>query len=80
VLALVAAQNAAYSKEIFPYLLHHLETCRPQDVPQHAEKIVVAVNARNKKPVIVVLEKRLVDLSDSQAARVKKVIKEVEQR
>jgi hypothetical protein len=80
VLALVAAQGAAYSKEIFPYLLHHLETCRPQDVPQHAEKAAIAVNTRNRKQFIAVLEKRLVDLSGSQAARVQKVIKEVEQR
>jgi hypothetical protein len=80
VLALVAAQNTAHSKEIFPYLLHHLETCRPQDMPQHAAKTVVAVNARNKQQFIAVLEKRLVDLSGSQSARVKKVIREAEQR
>jgi hypothetical protein len=80
VLALVAAQNAAYSKAIFPYLLHHLETCRPKDVPQHAEKTAIAVNARNRKQFVAVLEKRLVDLSGSPAARVKKVIQEVEQR
>jgi hypothetical protein len=80
VLALVAAQKAAYSREIFPYLLRHLETCRPKDVPQHAEKTAVAVNARNKQQFIAVLEKRLVDLSGSQATRVKKVIKEADQR
>jgi hypothetical protein len=80
VLALVAAQKPAYSKEIFPYLLHHLETCRPKDVPQHAEKTAVAVTTRNKPQFIAVLEKRLIDLSGSAAARVKKVIKEVEQR
>jgi hypothetical protein len=80
VLALVAAQRAAYSTTIFPYLLHHLETCRPKDVSQHAEKTVVAVNTRNKQQFITVLEKRLVDLSGPQAARVKKVIKEAEQR
>lgn len=80
VLAFVAAQQAAYSNEIFPYLLHHLETCRPKDVPQHAEKAAVAVNARNRQRFIAVLEKRLVDLSGSQTARVKKVIKEVAQR
>lgn len=80
VLALVAAQKAAYSKEVFPYLLHHLETCRPKDVPQHAEKIAIAVNARNQQQFIAVLEKRLVDLKGSQAARVKKMIREAEQR
>ena len=80
VLALVAAHKAVYSQDIFPYLLHHLETCRPKDVPQHAEKTVVAVNARNQQQFVAVLEKRLVDLSGSQAARVQKVIKEAEQR
>ena len=80
VLALVAAQKAAYNRAIFPYLLHHLETCRPKDVPQHAEKAALAVNARNIKQFVTVLEKRLVDLSGSPAARVKKVIKEVEKR
>ena len=78
VLALVAAQKAAYSKTIFPYLLHHLETCRPKDVPQHAEKAAVAVNARNKQAFIEVLEKRLVDLKGAQATRVKRVIREAE--
>ena len=80
VLALVASQNTAHSKDIFPHLLRHLETCRPKDVPQHAEKIAVAVNARNKQQFVAVLEKRFVDLLSSQVARVKKVIKEVEQR
>jgi hypothetical protein len=80
VLALVAAQKPAYNQVIFPYLLHHLETCRPKDVPQHAEKTAVAVTARNKQLFSAVLEKRLVDLKGAQAARVKKVIKEVEQR
>jgi hypothetical protein len=80
VLALVASKNAAYSKKIFPYLLNHLETCRPKDVPQHAEKAVVAVNARNKQAFSAVLQKRLADLKGAQATRVKKVIKDVEQR
>jgi hypothetical protein len=80
VLALVAAQNAAYNRNIFPYLLHHLETCRPKDVPQHGEKVAIAVNARNKQQFKAVLEKRLVDLSGSQAARIKKVLKDIELR
>ena len=80
VLAVVASKNAAYSKRIFLYLLKHLETCRPKDVPQHAEKTAVAVNARNKAEFMAVLEKRMVDMTNTQAARVKKVIKEVEKR
>jgi hypothetical protein len=61
-------------------LLNHLETCRPKEVPQHAEKTAVAVDAKNKKKFVEVLERRLIDMSRSQAARVKKVIKEVERK
>lgn len=78
ILAVVAAQKEMYRKQIFPDLLQHLATCRPKDVPQHAEKIVVAVNAKNKDEFIAVLQTRLVDSSASQATRVRKVIKEAE--
>jgi hypothetical protein len=37
-LALVASQKDEYRKAIFPTLLNHLKTCRPKEVPQHAEK------------------------------------------
>lgn len=80
ILAVVAAQKETYRQKIFPDLLHHLATCRPKDVPQHAEKIVLAVNARHKEEFIAVLQTRMVDLSPSQAARVRKVIKTAQQR
>ncbi|MCI0692350.1 hypothetical protein L0337_10155 [candidate division KSB1 bacterium] len=76
ILAIVASKHETYGKKIFPYLLKHLETCRPKDVPQHAEKTVVAVNAKNKTVFVRVLEKRMADMKSSQAARVKKVITE----
>jgi hypothetical protein len=73
-LAKVASQKDEYRRAIFPYLLEHLASCRPKDVPQHAEKTLPAVDTSNKDAFIALLEKRLSDLSDSQAARVKKVI------
>jgi hypothetical protein len=79
VLAEVAAQQAAYRRKLFPYLLKHLETCRPKDVPQHAEKIVVAVNAKNRDEFSRVLNARLTDLNASQAARINKLLKQVGQ-
>ena len=79
VLAEVAAQQATYNRKLFPYLLKHLETCRPKDVPQHAEKIVVAVNAKNRDEFSRVLNARLTDLNASQAARIKKLLKQVSQ-
>ena len=80
ILALVAAQNESYRREIFPYLLNHLATCRPKDVPQHSEKSLPAVDGQNKAEFIALLEKRAVDLSKMELVRVKKVIKAAEKR
>lgn len=80
-LALVASKGGKYNKAIFPYLLDHLETCRPKDVPQHSEKTLPAVvNSSNKKEFIAVLEKRMEDLSSSGISRVKKVLREAADR
>jgi len=80
ILAIVASKNETYRAEVFPYLLNHLATCRPKDVPQHSGKTLVAVNAANKGEFIAVLEKRMVDLKGAQVTRVKKVIKEAEKK
>ncbi len=79
-LALAASGDESRRKKIFPYLLRHIETCRPKEVPQHSEKTLPAVNAGNKKQFVAVLEKRMADMTASQAARVKKVIREAEKR
>jgi hypothetical protein len=79
-LAVVATQKDDYNLEIFPELLKHLQTCRPKDVAQHCESILVAVNAENKAVFIQTLEKRVEDLSTSQTARVRKVIREAQNR
>jgi hypothetical protein len=76
VLAAVAAANASYRDELFPYLLNHLTICRPKDVPQHAEATLQAVDAAHAQAFVAVLERRLGSMSASQAARVKRVIKE----
>ena len=79
-LAAIASKKDEYCQVIFPYLLKHLETCRPKSVPQHAEKTLIAVNAQNKAKFIRVLEKRLEDLLGAQVSRVRKVIREAEKR
>jgi len=75
-LAYTAAANDKYNKDIFPYLLKHLSSCRPKEVPQHSEKILPAVNSSNTADFIKVLEKRMEDLSGSGLSRVKKVIRQ----
>lgn len=76
VLAAVAAADETYRAALLPYLLNHLATCRPKDVPQHAEAILPAVDAAHAEAFVATLERRLGNASASQAARVKRVIKE----
>jgi hypothetical protein len=75
-LAYTAAADRKYSAVIFPYLLKHLSSCRPKEVPQHSEKTMPAVNTSNKADFIKILEKRMEDLSGGGLARVRKIIKQ----
>jgi len=77
VLAKVGSANKEYEKNILPFLLEHLETCRPREVAQHSERSMVIANSENKIKFQGVLEKRLEDLTQSQQARVKMVLKKV---
>jgi hypothetical protein len=77
-LARAASTHEKYAREIVPYLLEHLRTCRPKEVPQHAEKTLPAINTANKSRFISVLESRTDDLSGSALARVQKVMKQAE--
>jgi hypothetical protein len=74
-LARVASQKDEYRAVIFPYLLDHLTTCRPKDLPQHAEKSLPAITAENRSAFIDLLKNRLDYSSASQAARLKRVIR-----
>ncbi len=73
-LGIIASQSRAARETLFPYLLDHLQTCRPKDIPQHAEHTLPAVSPENREAFITVLKNRLDILRPSQAKRVKKVI------
>jgi hypothetical protein len=75
VLAGVASTSIEYNRELFPFLLNHLRTCRDKEVAQHGERISVAVNEANRADFIASLTARLPGLTDSQAARVRKLIR-----
>ena len=77
-LAKVASTNSTYTQKIFPVLLIQLKKCLPRDVPMHAESILPAVNADNKKAFLSTLEARKKEMTSSQLARLKKVIKKIE--
>lgn len=79
-LARAASRDEKYSREIIPYLLEHLRTCPPKELPQRAEKSVPAITATNKTRFISVLNRRMDDLSGPGLVRVKKVLKEAEEK
>jgi hypothetical protein len=74
-LAHTAAADGEYSKTIFPYLLQHLLACHHREVPEHAERILPAVNENNNAEFIKTLEKRLDEISGSDFTRLKKIIR-----
>jgi hypothetical protein len=76
-MARVAAASPRYRKVLFPILLGHVRTCIPRDVPTHAESMLCAVTKSNSKEFLGVLEKRRRELSPSQTARLRKVIRRV---
>lgn len=78
-LAIVAAQNEQYNERISPFLFRHLQTCRPKEVPQHAEKSMPAMNRQNVGDFLEALHERERDLTASQMVRIKKIYKAVAQ-
>ncbi|MCA9730582.1 MAG: hypothetical protein H6696_20825 [Deferribacteres bacterium] len=76
-LALVASTDTTYRTEIFPWLINHLQTCRPKEVPMHGEFIAEAVDGTTREIFLQEIEKRKVSLTDTQMKRVNKLIKKV---
>jgi hypothetical protein len=79
-LAIIASKDPVYEMRLRPVLLGILGDCRPKLVATHAEDMMVMVNEDNRAGVLSVLDSRSGELSRSQAARVRKVIRAIEQR
>ncbi|WP_233711235.1 hypothetical protein [Lederbergia citrisecunda] len=77
-LAKLAAVNKQNTERIFPFLLSHLETCRPKEIPQHSESTILAVTDDNKAELLTVLRKRENELTAPQLKRIKKIYKVLE--
>ena len=78
-LAHTAAANEDYGRVIFPYLMDHIVSCRHKEIPEHAERMLPAVNENNQFVFIKTMKKRLEDLSGSDFTRLKKIIRIAEQ-
>jgi hypothetical protein len=77
-LAQVAAADQKYKQKIFPILLSQIRGCLPRDVPTHAESILVAVDQKNKKELMNLLESRRAELTPAQLTRFRKVLRSLE--
>ena len=75
VLAKAASKNKDYNEKIFPYLINHLKTCRPKEIPQHSESILPAVNNNNKDEFITTIKERESTMTLSQQKRISKLLK-----
>lgn len=61
--------NQGYQDEIFPFLLCHLQNCRTKEIPQHAERMRVCIDAGNRNDFLAVLTSRMNELTQAQKAR-----------
>ena len=67
-LARMATTNAERRAALLPYLFELLRTCRPSDVPRHAERVLMAVTAESKDDFIAVLQERMPLMTAAQAS------------
>ena len=77
-LARVAAAEGDYRQRIFPVLLQILRASIPRDVPMHAESILPALDDANRQQFLDVLASRQGELSASQLAKVRRIVKKVQ--
>lgn len=77
-LSKLAATDPACNEKIFPFLLQHLQTCLPKQIPQHAESTLLAATAENKEDFLRILHDREEFLTPPQLKRVKKIYRIVE--
>jgi len=73
-LALAASSDESGHSKIFPLLMNHLLTCRPKEIPMHAEYIMPAVKKNNRSEFVDILRARIKLLKPSQFKRIKKIL------
>ena len=78
VFAELSKADQKYEKVLYKKILDHLNSCRPKEVGQHAERAFVCVHPGNVQQFIAVLQNRE-DLTESQKKRVDKLIKKAKQ-
>lgn len=78
VFAELVKANMKYSDEMYHKIIEHLNTCRPKEVAQHAERAFICINEKNASEFRSVLLKRKENITDSQKKRIEKLIKKMQ--
>ena len=78
ILGLMGSTKPEYRAAVTPFLLEHLGTCRPKEVPQHAESTLPAISSDNRDAFIAVVQARATDLTPGGLTRIRKVLKQAE--
>ncbi len=73
-LATLARQETDCRERILAFLFDHLKTCRPKDVPQHAETVSAAVKPETRQAFIDLLQQRLGLMNASRKKRIETII------
>ena len=79
VLAGLVGSKPDCEKKLLPILLHHLESCRPKEVGQHAERMFVCITLRTGEAFAAVLRKRYGALTAAQKKRLDRLLKKIGQ-
>lgn len=77
VFAKLSKAHSEYEKLAFSKIIEHLKTCKPKEVPQHAERAFEAVKKANSKEFMEVLLVRRPCLTEAQKKRIDKLIKKI---
>lgn len=77
VFAELVKSGPVYGEKVFPMIIRHLETCRPKEVGQHAERAFVCIDKSNADMFRKTLMKRYGSLTDPQKKRIDKLLKKL---
>ncbi len=80
VFAGLVRSKPACEKKLLPLLFHHLESCRPKEVGQHAERIFVCITPHTSEAFAAVLRKRYGVLTAAQKKRVDRLLRKIEKK
>ncbi|MCL1983271.1 MAG: hypothetical protein FWG53_09350 [Clostridiales bacterium] len=78
VFAGICKASRDYNAAVFPTIIEHLRTCRPKELPQHAERAAAGVSDSNKDAFFEVLNTRIDTLTPPQRKRVDALINKLQ--